>query len=51
LARKHSRVILAPAIDRDDFRRRGMEDSELTKESRHDRRLIQHRDHDRNIIN
>jgi hypothetical protein len=41
---------LASAIDRDDFRWRGIEDSEQTKEPRHGRSLIQDWDHDRNII-
>jgi hypothetical protein len=35
LAHKVGRVVLASAIDRDDFRRRRIEDCEQTKESRH----------------
>src|SRR5262249_19104451 len=50
LAHKRDRVVLASAIDRDDFRRRGMKDSEQTKESRYDCRLVQNWDHERNIV-
>jgi hypothetical protein len=50
LAHKRGRVVLASAIDRDDFRRRGMKDSEQTKESRYDCRLIQNRDDECNIV-
>jgi hypothetical protein len=51
LARKCGRVVLTSAIDRDDFSRRRIEDSEQAKESRHDRCLIQDRDYDCNSIN
>src|SRR5215831_5270152 len=50
LAHKRGRVVLASAIDRDDFRRRGMKDSEQTKQSRYDCRLIQNRDDECNIV-